>query len=74
MRDDKKSSVSSRREFLKKACKTTGYVLPLVTALKLGSVNAWAATYGRTAENGSQKSHDGFFDQIFRFFSNLFHH
>lgn len=76
MSEDKNVSVSSRRQFLKKACKTTGYILPLVTVLKLGSSNAWAQSYGRSTETttgGSRKTHDGFFDQISRFFANLFH-
>jgi hypothetical protein len=76
MSEDNSSPVSSRREFLKKACKTTGYVIPLVMVLKLGSANAWAQSYGRTTQNtasGSGKTHDGFFDQIGRFFANLFH-
>lgn len=76
MFEEKDRSVSSRREFLKKACKTTGYILPLVTVLKLGSSNAWAQSYGRSTSNtagGSRRTHDGFFDQIARFFANLFH-
>lgn len=73
MSEDKKSSLSSRREFLKGICRTTAYVLPLVTALKLTSVKAWAASYGRTAENSPRRTHNGFFDQLSRFFSHLFH-
>ncbi len=76
MFEDKDRTVSSRRDFLKKACKTTGYILPLVMVLKLGSSNAWAQSYGRTTQNtasGSGKTHDGFFEQIGRFFTNLFH-
>ncbi len=73
MRKEEHSLVSSRREFLKKVCRTTGYVLPVVTALKLSSVNAWADSYGKSTDNGLGKNHDGFFDQLARFFGNLFH-
>ncbi len=74
MSEDKSSQVSSRREFLKKTCRTTGYAIPLVMVLKFGSASAWADSYGRSSDNGLGKNHDGFFDQLGRFFANLFNH
>lgn len=77
MSEEQKNRVSSRREFLKGVCKTTGYVIPLVVVLKMGSTKAWAASYGRKANVGSVgstgRTHDGFFDQLGRFFAHLFH-
>jgi hypothetical protein len=37
---------TSRREFLGKALRTTGYVLPLIVAVKASSRKAWAQQYG----------------------------
>jgi len=67
------SPMSSRREFLKKTIKTTGYVLPLVTAFKLGSLNAWAESYGKSIERRSGSHHVGFFERLVRGIESLFH-
>jgi len=48
MNDPVCASCTSRREFLKQACKATGYIVPLVVGFKLGSLDAWAADYGRS--------------------------
>jgi hypothetical protein len=63
---------TSRREFLKKSIRTTGYVLPVVVALKMSSRKAWAEQYGNNGNSGNtavEKSRDGkcnsFFEKFF---------
>ena len=36
---------SSRREFLRKSIKATGYAIPAVMVLRMGSTRAWAQRY-----------------------------
>ena len=56
--EDKKTS---RREFLRKTIRTTGYVLPLVVAVKMSSREAWAQQYGNGGTDGDlkQQGRDG---------------
>ncbi len=50
---------TSRREFLKKTIRTTGYVLPLAVAFKMSSRKAWAEKYGSSGSTGEEKNPDG---------------
>ena len=48
-----KDPCSSRREFLKKTIKVTGYAIPAMMVFKMGSTKAWAQKYDA---QGSQDS------------------
>ncbi len=50
-----KDPCSSRREFLKKAIKATGYTIPAMMVFRMGSTKAWAQKYDI---QGSQVSGD----------------
>ncbi len=50
---------TSRREFLKKSIRTTGYVLPIVVALKMSSRAAWAEQYGNGGSTAGKKGQTG---------------
>jgi hypothetical protein len=60
---------TSRREFLKKSIRTTGYVLPVVVALKMSSRKAWAEQYGNNGSTAFEKGQNGkcnsFFEKVF---------
>ncbi len=49
---------TSRREFLGKTLRATGYVVPLIVAMKMSSREAWAEQYG-----GSATGTDGIISQ-----------
>ena len=64
-----KEQCRSRREFLKKAIKTTGYTIPAMMVLRMGSTKAWAQKYEtqRSPETGlSDDPCKGFFEKIFK--------
>ncbi len=52
---------TSRREFLKRTLRKTGYVVPLIVALNMNSREAWAENYGNGREPGG---HDGKCDSL----------
>lgn len=69
---------SSRREFLKKTIKATGYAIPAVMVFKMGSRNSWAQKYEtRSSQNigesqgveqglNSSDPCNGVFEKIFK--------
>ncbi len=63
---------SSRREFLKKTIKVTGYSIPAMMVFKMGSTRAWAQKYeaqGINAAGPGAESSDpckGVFEKIFK--------
>ena len=69
-----KNTCSSRREFLKKTIKATGYAVPAIMVFKMGSSKAWAQKYdarssqvvGATRNSGSSDPCKGVFEKIFK--------
>jgi hypothetical protein len=65
-----KDMCSSRREFLKKTIKATGYAIPAMMVFRMGSTNAWAQKYKAWSSQdvGSSQSDPckGFFEKIFK--------
>ena len=73
-----KDPCSSRREFLKKTIKATGYAVPAIMVFKMGSSKAWAQKYeartdagsrqdvGSTRNAGSSDPCKGVFEKIFK--------
>lgn len=63
-----KDPCSSRREFLKKTIKATGYAVPAIMVFKMGSSKAWAQKYeARITRNaGSSDPCNGVFEKIFK--------
>ena len=69
-----KNTCSSRREFLKKTIKATGYAVPAIMVFKMGSSKAWAQKYdaqssqvvGGTRNAGSSDPCKGVFEKIFK--------
>jgi len=75
-----KDLCSSRREFLKKTIKATGYAIPAMMVFKMGSTKAWAQKYDaqgsqnvaqNTGQNvgqnvGSSDPCKGVFEKIFK--------
>lgn len=59
---------SSRREFLKKTIKTTGYAIPAIMVFKMGSTNAWAQKYESRGSQNADFSDpcNGIFEKIFK--------
>ena len=50
-----KDLCSTRREFLKKTIKVTGYAIPAMMVFKMGSTKVWAQKYdARGSQDGSQ--------------------
>jgi hypothetical protein len=48
---------TSRREFLGKVLRTTGYVLPVIVAVKASSRKAWAQQYGNEGGGNVVEQH-----------------
>jgi len=66
MSEEKREKQISRREFLKRTLKTTGYVLPAIAVIKLNTVDSWANSYGREQITKSKEDPcNGFFEKIF---------
>lgn len=69
MAEESQGTETSRREFLKRTLKTSGYVLPTIMVVKLSTVDAWAQSYNRdqtAAPKGSDGDGcNGFFEKIF---------
>jgi hypothetical protein len=63
-----KDQCSSRREFLKKTIKATGYTIPAMMVFRVGSTNAWAQKYdtGSGQGGGSSDPCKGVFEKIFK--------
>jgi len=69
-----KDMCSSRREFLKKTIKATGYAIPAMMVFRMGSTNAWAQKYDAPNSQDVGSSQDvklsdpckGFFEKIFK--------
>ncbi len=59
---------SSRREFLKKTIKATGYTIPAMMVFRMGSTKAWAQKYDvqRSQEASSSDPCKGVFEKIFK--------
>jgi len=74
MMNYEKNMCSSRREFLKKTIKVTGYSIPAIMVFKMGSTKAWAQKYEAhgsqdVLSNQNDRSNDscnGFFEKIFK--------
>ena len=58
---------SSRREFLRKTIKVTGYTIPAMMVFKMGSTKAWAQKYEtRSSQAAAPRDHcKGVFEKIF---------
>ncbi len=59
---------SSRREFLKKTIKATGYTIPAMMVFRMGSTKAWAQKYDVRGHKGASSSDPckGAFEKIFK--------
>ena len=62
-----KDPCSSRREFLKKTIKATGYAIPAMMVFKMGTTRAWAQKYEERSSQGVRpgNSCQGVFEKIF---------
>ncbi len=63
-----KDTSSSRREFLKKTIKATGYTIPAMMVFKMGSTKAWAQKYEtqNRQDAGLSDPCKGVFEKIFK--------
>ncbi len=63
-----KGNCSSRREFLKKTIKATGYTIPALMVFRMGSTKAWAQKYETQngQKVGSSDPCKGVFEKIFK--------
>ena len=63
-----KDQCSSRREFLKKTIKATGYTIPALMVFRMGSTRAWAQKYEAPSRQNAGLSDPckGVFEKIFK--------
>ncbi len=63
-----KDQCSSRREFLRKTIKATGYTIPAMMVFRVGSTKAWAQKYDSRNSPGAGEGDPckGVFEKIFK--------
>jgi len=63
-----KEPCSSRRDFLKKTIRATGYAMPVMMVFRMGSTRAWAQKYdSRSSQDaGLSDPCKGVFEKIFK--------